>query len=83
MFTSRATNGAALFLVNKISLFISMVLTLGERSYLNVFVTEENAVPLSLSASSPAPPSARILSLARLITDRVFARPLDYPERDC
>ena len=60
-----------------------MVLTLGGRSYLNAFVTEENAVPLSLPASSPAPPRLALLSLARLIADRVFARPLDYPERDC
>ena len=28
-------------------------------------------------------PSARITSLARFITDRVFNRLLDYPERDC
>ena len=59
VFTSRATNGAALFLVDKISLLI-MVLTLGGRSYLNTFVTEEKSVPLSLLASSPVPPPARI-----------------------
>ena len=82
MFTSRATNGAALFLVDKISLLL-MVLTLGGQSYLNAFVTEENAVALSFLASSPAPPRLALLSLARLIADRVFAHLLDYPERDC
>ena len=50
-----------------------MVLTLGGRSYLNAFVTQENAVPLSLSASSLAPPRLTLFSLARLIADRVFA----------
>ena len=74
--------GAALFLVDKISLLL-MVLTLGGRSYLNVFVTEENTALFSLLASSPAPPRLALFSLARLIADRVFARPLDYPERDC
>ena len=83
MLTSRATNRVALFLVDKISLFIVMVLTLGGRNYLNAFVTEENAVPLSLAASSPAPPQLALLSLAWLIVDRIFSRPLDYPERDC
>ena len=37
-------------------------------------VTEKNAVPLSLPASSPALPRLALLSLARLIADRVFAR---------
>ena len=60
---SKATNGEALFLVDKISLLL-MVLTVGERSHLNAFVTEENAVPLSLPASSAAPPWLALLSFA-------------------
>ena len=74
VFTSSATNGAALLLVDKISLWL-MVLTLGGWSYLNAFVTEENAVPLKnkvvvvvvVLASSPEPPWLALLSLARLI----------------
>ena len=83
VFISRATNRVAFCFFNKISLFISIVLTLGGRSYLDAFVTEENAVPLSLPASSPAPPWLTLLLLTWLIADRVFAHPLDYPEKDC
>ena len=35
------------------------------------------------TASSPAPPRLALLSLGRLIANRVFSGPLDYPERDC
>ena len=60
---------AALLSVDKISLLL-MVLTLGGQSQLNAFVTEKNAVPLSLPTSFPAPPR-----LAQLIAD-----PISYPE---
>ena len=60
----------ALFLVDTISLFLT-VLTLGGRSSLNAFVVEENAVPPSFLAFSPAPLSARI----------TFARSVDRRSR--
>ena len=45
------------------------------------------AVPSRGGERNTKTSSARLerakLSLARLIADRVFARPLDYPERDC
>ena len=58
------------------------VLTHGGRSYLNASVTEKNAVPLFLPASSPALTRLALLSLARSIADCIFACTLDYPERD-
>ena len=60
---------AALFLVDTISLFLT-VLTLGGRSSLNAFVAEENAVPPSFLAFSPAPLSASI-TFARSVDRRL------------